>query len=158
VLCQQVAFAERAKRPHRGISDRKFGPATAPGKEPALVLVVDDEVDAVEFLGELLRGDGFRFVSAGSGAEALVICRDRHPDLAIVDVMMPGMTGFELCDLLRSDVACRDIPIIVYSAHDTKPYSNTGLYDVAFVKPADAEELLHAVRTLLPAEKLPPVS
>jgi two-component system, cell cycle response regulator len=117
--------------------------------------VVDDEPDAVGFMRALLVGAGFRFVAATSGAQALAICREHRPDLAIVDVMMPGMTGFELCDLLRSDVACRDIPIIVYSAHDTKPYSNTGLYDMAFVKPADMDDLMTAVRTLLPPEKLP---
>ena len=147
--CHPVALGERAKRPRRSFTVRERTPAEAPDEGAALVLVVDDEPDAIGFLQALLTAEGFQFVSASSGAEALMICRERRPDLVILDVMMPGMTGFELCDLLRADVACRDIPIIVYSGHDTKPYSNTGLYDVAFIKPADPEDLLVAVRALL---------
>ena len=153
--CQPISFADRTKRPNRRRSAEASEPAAAREQQSALILVVDDESDSREFLQELLVGEGFRVVAATSGAQALTICRDQHPDLAIVDVMMPGMTGFELCDLLRADVACREIPIIVYSAHETRAYSNTGLYDVAFQKPAEPDELLEAVRALLPADKLP---
>lgn len=155
VHCQPVALADRAKRPPRRPPSKGSATAAARETRTALILVVDDEPDAVEFMRALLVWEGFRFAAATSGAQALALCREHHPDLVIVDVMMPGMTGFELCDLLRSDIACRDIPIIVYSAHDTKPYSNTGLYDVAFVKPANPDDLVRTVRTLLPQQKLP---
>jgi CheY-like chemotaxis protein len=114
------------------------------------VLAVDDQADALEFLRVLCQAEGYEFVAATSGAQALEACRARRPDLAIVDIMMPGMTGFELCDLLRSDISSRGIPIIVYSAHEVRPYSNSGLYDMAFVKPAEPEDLLRAIRLLLP--------
>ncbi|MGH8285545.1 MAG: response regulator [Steroidobacteraceae bacterium] len=67
--------------------------------------------------------------------------------------MMPGMTGLELCDILRERPDTRDIPIILYRAHDIKEHSNSGLYDHAFVKPADPDQLLWAIRVLLPEDR-----
>ncbi|MGQ0834646.1 MAG: response regulator [Gammaproteobacteria bacterium] len=119
----------------------------------ALILAVDDEPDALDFLRLFLGGEGFDFVQASSGAQAFLLIEAQRPDLLIVDVMMAGMTGFELCDLLRSSVATRDLPIIIYSAHETKTYSNSGLYDLAFLKPVDPEELLWAIRALLPESR-----
>lgn len=102
------------------------------------------------FLQEFLVGEGFEFAAADSGERALALIRERRPDLMIVDVMMPGMTGLELCDLLRSDVASRGIPIIIHSAHEVEPHSSSGRYDAAFLKPCDPYELLWAIRALLP--------
>jgi CheY-like chemotaxis protein len=90
------------------------------------ILAVDDEPDALGF-------------------------EQRRPDLMIVDVMMPGMSGFELCARLRLREDTRDLPIILYSAFPMR-HSNAGLYQRAFVKPANLEELLYAIRTLLPEE------
>jgi CheY-like chemotaxis protein len=148
-------FAHKGARPGGTFPSQRNSTDAERDQQRALVLAVDDEPDALEYLRELIVGEGFDFVAAKSGLEALAICRERRPDVAIVDVMMPGMTGFELCDLLRSDIACRDLPIIVNSAYETKPYSNSGLYDVAFVKPAEPEDLIRAIRMLLPEDKLP---
>jgi CheY-like chemotaxis protein len=119
-------------------------------REKPVILAVDDEPDALAFLREFLNGEGYECVEATSGAQALQLIAERRPDLIIADVMMAGMTGFELCDLLRSDLEHRHIPIIVYSAHETRAYSNSGLYDLAYLKPADPEELLWGIRALLP--------
>lgn len=116
---------------------------------PATILVVDDEDDARGFLRAALTGVGFDFLEASSGTQALEVLEERRPDLLIVDVMMPGMTGFELCARLRLRDDTRDLPIILYSAFPMR-HSNAGLYQRAFVKPADLEELLHAIRSLLP--------
>ncbi|HKZ74425.1 MAG TPA: response regulator [Steroidobacteraceae bacterium] len=121
----------------------------SPSAQEALILAVDDEREALDFLREFLTGAGFEFAEATSGAQALRVIAERRPDLIIADVVMAGMTGFELCDLLRSDIASRDIPIIIYSAHETRAYSNAGLYDLAYLKPADPDELLWGIRALL---------
>ncbi|MGH8284191.1 MAG: response regulator, partial [Steroidobacteraceae bacterium] len=84
-----------------------------------------------------------------SGPEAIEIARQRRPNLVIVDVMMPGMNGLELCAELRENRDTSSVPIILYSAYDMIKHSNTGLYDHAFVKPADPDELLWAIRALM---------
>jgi DNA-binding response OmpR family regulator len=112
------------------------------------ILAVDDEPEVLGFLETFLEGEGFAFVPASSGAEAIELARERRPNLVIVDVMMPGMNGLELCAELRESRATSDVPIILYSAYDMQKHSNTGLYDRAFVKPADPDEMLWAIRTL----------
>jgi len=112
------------------------------------ILAVDDEPDSLDFLRAALSQENFEFVGTSSAAEALELVETRKPQLMIVDVMMPGMTGFELCARLRLREETREMPIIVYSAFPMR-HSNAGLYQRAFVKPADLEELLHAIRSLL---------
>lgn len=145
------AISDRTRRPPPGRASRTLDTdAAAAAKRTAVILAVDDQPDALAFLRVLCESEGYEFLAATSGAQALELCGSRRPDLAIVDIMMPGMTGFELCDLLRSDMGRRDIPIIVYSAHEVKPYSSSGQYDVALVKPAEPDDLLRAIRMLLP--------
>lgn len=134
---------ERGDR-HRSSSDSRQG--TEPGR--AVVLAVDDEPDALELLRACLATEGYEVVAASSGIEALMLLDRARPDLAIVDVMMPGMTGLELCEELRRHERFGELPIILYSAYDM-PHSNTGLYDHAFVKPVELDTLLRAMRDLL---------
>lgn len=112
------------------------------------ILAVDDEPETLDFLRTFLEGEGFNFVQAYSGPEAIELARQRRPNLMIVDVMMPGMNGLELCAELREARDTSNVPIILYSAYDMKKHSNTGLYDRAFVKPADPDELLWAIQAL----------
>jgi CheY-like chemotaxis protein len=119
------------------------------GKQRPVILAVDDERDALDFLRLALAGVGYDFIEASSGAQALEIIEQHRPDLLIADVMMPGMTGLELCAQLRLRNDTQNIPIILYSAYPMR-HSNVGLYDRAFVKPADLDELLAAISTLLP--------
>jgi CheY-like chemotaxis protein len=111
---------------------------------------VDDESDARDFLRISLTSEGFEVLEASSGIEALLLIARRQFDLAIIDVMMAGMTGLELCDELRGRRDTRHIPIILYSAYEMKKHSNAGLYDHAFVKPVDLSDLVAAIRRLLP--------
>jgi CheY-like chemotaxis protein len=131
-----------------------FGAEPSPHKSRALarttILTVDDEADARDFLRISLTGEGFDVLEASSGIEALLLIARRRFDLAIIDVMMAGMTGLELCDELRTRRETREIPIILYSAYQMKKHSNAGLYDHAFVKPVDLSELVTAIRRLLP--------
>jgi CheY-like chemotaxis protein len=122
------------------------------GSGRSLILVVDDEADVLDYLRELLVGEGFDVVPASSGAEALSLIRVHRPDLLIVDVMMPGMNGLEFCELLRTDPTLHNVPIVVYTAHEIKAHSNSGLYDAVFTKPTEPDMLLWAIRALLPLQ------
>ena len=120
------------------------------GQRSASILAVDDEPEALDVLRALFMVEGYEFIQAADCAQALDFIQQQQPDLLIVDYMMPGMSGIELCDYLRSDPATFDIPIIMYSAY-TIPnrYWQKGLYERAFTKPADHDELLRAVHSLL---------
>lgn len=128
--------------------ERSVGASRALGR--ATILAVDDETDARDFLRICLSGEGYDVIEAASGIEALLVLARRRFDLAIIDVMMAGMTGLELCDELRSRPDTRHIPIILYSAYEMKKHSNSGLYDCAFVKPVDLGDLVGAIERLLP--------
>ena len=87
-----------------------------PTETPSLILVVDDEAENIQALSTLLLEHGHEVIDAGSGQEALAKLQFVKPDLILLDVMMPGMTGFELCSILQADPELRDIPIIFLSA------------------------------------------
>jgi CheY-like chemotaxis protein len=111
---------------------------------------VDDEPEALAVLRELFSLDGFEFVEANDGAQALDLVAERLPDVLIIDFMMPGMSGIELCEYLRCDFEAAGIPIIIYSAYNVPHrYWQKGLFERAFVKPADLGELLEMVRDLV---------
>jgi CheY-like chemotaxis protein len=112
------------------------------------ILAVDDEPDALHLLDEVFSGQGFRTMHASSGAEAISVIDEKQPDLLIVDYMMAGMNGLELCEYLRERNDTRRIPIILYSAY-TMRHSDCWLYERAFMKPADPDELVSAARELL---------
>ncbi len=81
-----------------------------------LILVVDDTTDNIDVLRETLRGS-YRIKAATNGEKALAIAAaDTRPDLILLDVMMPGMDGYEVCKRLKSDPTTRDIPIIFITA------------------------------------------
>src|SRR5438270_11954148 len=77
------------------------------------VLVVDDKIDTVLLLRELLTSRGYRVLSAGDAEEALSIIHDERPDLILLDVIMPGKSGYDLCRELKTDPNTRLIPIIM---------------------------------------------
>lgn len=81
------------------------------------VLVVDDDPGIVSLLEVVLEDDGYSVLAAVGGA-ALQVAHDQHPDLVLLDIMMPGMDGVEVSQRLRADPQTADIPIVVMSAHD----------------------------------------
>lgn len=87
-------------------------PATA---APSLILVVDHELMNIQVVGTLLLKHGHNVIAASSGPDALEKLHSVRPDLILLDVMMPGMTGFELCTILQASPDTRDIPIIFLS-------------------------------------------
>ena len=116
------------------------------------ILVIDDMPMNVELLECVLQAEGFQTCSANSGAMGFSIGRTEQPDLILLDVMMPGESGFETCAKLKSDPLTTDIPIIFVSALDDVKSKVKGLKigGVDFVsKPVDAEEVLARVRVHL---------
>jgi PAS domain S-box-containing protein len=89
-----------------------------PGGEPARVLVVDDNVKAVELVATALEAEGYRVMRAYGGAEAIEVARSARPDLVILDLMMPEVSGFEVARALRESEHTARIPILVLTAKD----------------------------------------
>ena len=80
------------------------------------ILVVDDEADVRNLVAAHLKRGGHRVLTANDASQALEIAMDEQPDLAIVDIMMPGMNGYELTQALREMPVTQDLPIIVLTA------------------------------------------
>lgn len=119
---------------------------------PALVLIVDDEIKNRKLLEVMLAPDGFQFVTAASGNEALAIVAEQSPDLVLLDVMMPDMNGYEVAAKLKADIRSKNIPIIMLTALDDRNARMLGLTAGAedfLTKPVDRAELCVRVRNLL---------
>lgn len=117
---------------------------------PALVLVVDDQPRNLQMLKASLMREGFRVVVAGSGEEALEMLERQQPDLMLLDVMMPGMDGFEVCAKVKANPATRDIPVIFLTG-ETQLQSIKKGFEVGGVdyvtKPFNRQEMVARVNT-----------
>ena len=80
------------------------------------ILVVDDEPDILEFITYNLSKEGFKVSTAQNGHEALEVAKRDHPHIMILDIMMPEMDGYEVCERLKGDERTRDIPVIFLTA------------------------------------------
>lgn len=114
------------------------------------VLVVDDDVSIVELMRDFLENDGFRVESANHAEEALVVLAHTPVDCLILDVMMPGPSGFELCRQIRADH--NEVPILFLSARDDDVHKIRGLGlggDDYIVKSASPAEVVARVKAVL---------
>jgi len=91
------------------------------------ILVVDDEAPARGMLQDLLTAQGYTVRCAAGGEEAVCLALAQPPDLIILDLMMPGVTGFQVVQRLREAPQGQDIPIIVFTAHDLSPRERADL-------------------------------
>ncbi|MBN2075981.1 MAG: response regulator transcription factor [Dehalococcoidales bacterium] len=124
------------------------------------VLVVDDDEKTVELVKLYLNRDGYRVDTAYNGLDALELARKNHPDLIVLDLMLPGINGLEVCRTLRQE---SDVPIIMLTARSTDQDKLTGLEvgaDDYITKPFSPRELAARVRVVLrrmPGERGPEV-
>jgi signal transduction histidine kinase/DNA-binding response OmpR family regulator len=119
-----------------------------PGREPT-VLVVDDEHDTAEMIRDTLRGEGLRTQVAHHGRQALELIARKRPDLVILDIMMPEMTGFEVLEALARDETTSAIPVLVLTARGDDSDARRGLALGAkryMSKPFDLRALIAEVR------------
>jgi CheY-like chemotaxis protein len=111
------------------------------------VLVADDEAGTRALMAEILTHGGFEVVQARDGIEALVRAREAPPDLALLDVMMPGLDGREVCRRLRGDPALAHVPVVLHSAADEDSVDWQGAGADAFLaKPFALRELPDRLR------------
>ena len=116
------------------------------------ILVVEDDLSALRFVEYTLEHEGYQVISASDGIVGLTLAQKEKPDLIILDVMLPGLDGFEVCRRLRLDPATIPIPVLMLSAKARDIDRNTGLMEGAddyLAKPADPSEIVRRVESLL---------
>lgn len=117
-----------------------------------LVLVVDDDEIVARTIERSLRAGGFRVAVVHSGVEALRVARRQPPDLMVLDIIMPGMDGFEVCRQVRADPILQDLPVLFLTAKGKEEDRIVGLRagaDDYLIKPFNLDELYLRVRAIL---------
>lgn len=111
------------------------------------VLIVDDTPENIDVLSAVLEGMGCELMVANNGPRALELAARRHPDLILLDVMMPGMDGFEVCRRLKADIALAEIPVVFCTARTDDISTGFAVGGSDYItKPINADEVLARVR------------
>jgi len=116
------------------------------------ILIVDDEPNIVISLEFLMKREGFAVTVARDGEEGLAAIRERHPDLVVLDVMMPKRNGFEVLEEVRADPALAGVRILMLTAKGRPAESKKGLElgaDAYMAKPFSTRELVDKAKFLL---------
>ncbi|QLI81747.1 response regulator [Chitinibacter fontanus] len=115
------------------------------------ILIVDDSPTERHFLGELLTKNGFQIMTLESGEEAVLKTKELMPDLILMDVVMPGMNGFQATRTISRDEATKHIPIIMCTSKNQETdmvwAKRQGAVEYV-VKPVDSQELLNKIANL----------
>ncbi|MEM9638378.1 MAG: response regulator [Pseudomonadota bacterium] len=116
------------------------------------VLLVEDEMNIIEAIRFLLSREGWQVDTHSDGSDATDVIRDRKPDLVVLDVMLPGKSGFDILEELRGDEATADLPVLMLTARgqsrDREMAEKAGVSRF-MTKPFSNTEVLTAVRDLL---------
>lgn len=116
------------------------------------VLLIEDEPNIAEAMRFILSRDGWRVTSVDDGARAVEVLHEVRPDLVILDVMLPGLSGFEILDAIRADPQTADLPVMMLTAkgqgRDREAATRAGA-DLFMTKPFSNAEMLMQARALV---------
>ena len=118
------------------------------------ILVVEDDYRNMTLLHDFLKAHGYEILKAFDGLEAINLAREEHPDLILMDIRLPGISGFDVTRLLKQDNQTKAIPIIAVTAFATPGDETTALESgcAAYItKPVNIDELLRKIRSFLSA-------
>jgi DNA-binding response OmpR family regulator len=123
-----------------------------------VILCIEDEQEMIDLIRLILSRRGFEILGANGGKEGLEMIRKNHPDLVLLDLMMPEMDGWEVYQQMKADETTRDIPVIVVTAKAQSIDKVLGLHiakvDDYIAKPFSPQELLASVDTVLGRQKI----
>jgi len=127
-------------------------PAAVPQKpgEERVVLVIDDDPDALDLLGRTLQGAGVRVVTTSDGREAVSLARTLQPAVITLDVLMPGMDGWEVLRQLKADPETRDIPVLMVTMTDDRELGYALGATEFLTKPVDRGQLVQLLERYAP--------
>ncbi|MCC5932655.1 MAG: response regulator transcription factor [Candidatus Cyclonatronum sp.] len=117
-----------------------------------VILVVDDEEDLLEFIGYSLRKEGYDVLATDSGEQGIKMAKENRPDLILLDIMMPGMSGIEVCRLIKQDTELKHIPIVFLTAKMDEKIEVQGLdlgADDYLPKPISTSKLKSRIKAVL---------
>ena len=120
------------------------------------ILLVDDEPSIVKMVGKRLEVEGFDVLVAMDGQEGLTKAQSEHPDLIILDLMLPKLNGYEVCTMLKQDTRYQKTPIVLFTAKTQDKDEKLGMEcgANAYVrKPFRAQELLEKIHALIAASQ-----
>ena len=134
-------------------SDERRGEERIKLPDSATILIVDDSRTAIAVLKKTLAPTGYDILSAVDGEEGIEMAKLHRPDLILMDIIMPGLNGFQATRILRKDADTQDIPIVIISGNEQATEKFWGLRVGAngfLAKPVDRAELFHLLREHLP--------
>ena len=116
------------------------------------ILIVDDDITITELMKALVKIEGHEPTTVNDSLQALEIAKSLNPDLITLDLMMPGLTGFELCKLLHDDPKFSNTPIVIVSAKDDPESKEQAIHAGAtdyLMKPFGLDEFLNKIKPLV---------
>lgn len=117
------------------------------------ILIVDDEDDIAFVLAQMIKSKGYEVERVSDGQTALDNINESAPDLIVLDVMMPGLNGYEVCRSLKESSQLKDIPVIMLTAKAQKSditWGEEAGADLYITKPFENQEVIAAIKKLLP--------
>jgi CheY-like chemotaxis protein len=122
------------------------------GSHPKTILIIDDQPFFVTMQQNLLKQQGYRVLAATNGAEGLAWAKQHKPDLILLDIQMPGMDGFAVCEKLKQDEELRHIPVVILTATQDIKLNEKAFRagaEITVLKSVSGERLINMVRIAL---------
>lgn len=133
--------------------------ATPAGERATTILVIDDQPFFTTMLRNVLEQQGFKVLAAGGGPEGIALAKQARPDAILLDVEMPGMDGFAVCEALKADPEVKHIPVMILTSTDDAKLNQKAFTvgaDITALKAVSGERLVNTLRLALMQRKAPP--